>query len=83
MLKCPNDIDVALTDPGEPYSTVYWNVSVSDNSGNVTWNCSRESGDIFYVIWPIERQNVTCEAEDVYGNTAKCVFYIIVYGKYR
>ncbi|XP_033104402.1 hyalin-like, partial [Anneissia japonica] len=78
MLKCPNDINLALTDPGQPYSTVYWNVSVSDNSGSVTWNCSRVSGDRFDVIWPIERQNVSCEAEDVHGNTAECVFYITV-----
>ncbi|XP_033114491.1 hyalin-like, partial [Anneissia japonica] len=72
MLQCPNDINLALTDPGQPYSTVYWNVSVSDNSGSVTWNCSRVSGDRFDVIWPTERQNVSCVAEDVHGNIAEC-----------
>ncbi|XP_071945866.1 uncharacterized protein [Antedon mediterranea] len=79
MLTCPDNIDVALTDPGQAYSTVSWNVSVSDNSGNVTWTCSRESGDQFDVIWPVTRQNVTCEATDVYGNTAECTFYVKVF----
>ncbi|XP_071942900.1 hyalin-like [Antedon mediterranea] len=78
VFDCPNGNIVAFTDESQSYSTVYWNVSVTDNSGNVTYNCTSESGDQFDAIWPIIQQNVSCMAQDPSGNDASCFFSVTV-----
>ncbi|XP_033108667.1 hyalin-like [Anneissia japonica] len=70
---------MTLTDSFQFYSTVYWNVSVTDNSGTVNADCTRQSGNRFNATWPIKPQNITCTAEDQYGNAALCFFSVTVY----
>ncbi|XP_033118991.1 hyalin-like [Anneissia japonica] len=68
VLRCPDEIVMASTDTNLYYSTVYWNVSVTDNSGSATVNCTSKSGDQFNAIWPVAQQPVTCLAVDPYNN---------------
>ncbi|XP_071959490.1 uncharacterized protein [Antedon mediterranea] len=77
VFDCPDNIMV-YTDESQYYSTVYWNVSVTDNSGNVTYNCTSESGDQFDAVWPIIQQNVSCMTQDPSGNDASCFFTVTV-----
>ncbi|XP_071943764.1 hyalin-like [Antedon mediterranea] len=78
LFDCPSGNITAYTDESQSYSTVYWNVSVTDNSGNVTYNCTRESGDQFDAVWPIIQHNVSCIAQDLSGNDASCFFSVTV-----
>ncbi|XP_071943766.1 uncharacterized protein [Antedon mediterranea] len=78
IFDCPSGNIMAYTDETQSYSTVYWNVSVTDNSGNVTYNCTRESGDQFEAVWPIIQHNVSCIAQDPFGNDEFCFFSVTV-----
>ncbi|XP_033110105.1 hyalin-like, partial [Anneissia japonica] len=78
VLHCPDEI-MYSTDTNLYYSTVYWNVSVTDNSGFATLNCTSKSGDQFNAIWPVAQQPVTCLALDPYNNVESCIFNITVY----
>ncbi|XP_033096234.1 uncharacterized protein LOC117100567 isoform X3 [Anneissia japonica] len=79
VLHCPDESILASTDRNLYYSTVYWNVSVTDNSGFTTLNCTHQSGDQFSAIWPVTQQPVTCLAVDPYNNAESCLFNITVY----
>jgi len=67
-----DDVSVTLRDAiGHP--------SVTDNSGNVTWQVGGLTDNWTFPIghWPL-----TYEARDAAGNTANCTQYIIVKGNF-
>ena len=72
-LSCPANITVS-TDPGACIAGVSWDTPVvNDNcSGATITSATHSPGDIF----PLGYTFVTYTAEDIFGNTATCTFYV-------
>ncbi|MFS8086992.1 MAG: HYR domain-containing protein, partial [Acidobacteriota bacterium] len=75
-ITCPGNISKFEDTPGSGFATVNFNVTASDNSGNVDITCTHASGDSF----PVGTTNVICTATDGSNNTATCNFDVIVTG---
>jgi len=74
-LSCPANITVS-SDPGACVASVSWpDPAVNDNcTGAMITSATHDPGDIF----PLGFTFVTYTAEDAYGNTATCTFYVHV-----
>jgi len=81
-ITCPPDVDVTVVgwdDVSVTLRDAIGQPSVSDNSGNITWQVGGLSDNWTFAIghWPI-----TYEARDPSGNTANCTQYIHVKGRF-
>ena len=74
-LSCPANITVS-SDPGACVASVSWpDPAVDDNCTDaMITSATHNPGDIF----PLGFTNVTYTAEDAFGNTATCTFYVHV-----
>ncbi len=72
-IDCPADI-ITANAPGDCGAVVGFEVTASDNSGNVTVTCDPPSSSFF----DVGTTTVTCVAMDSAGNTAQCQFDITV-----
>jgi hypothetical protein len=73
-ITCPPANITTTNTPGLCSATVSFTVNVSDNKPGTTLVCQPPSGSAF----PSGTNLVTCTATDVSGNTAQCVFLVIV-----
>ena len=71
-ISCPQDIVRDESPAGSGSANVNFSASASDNSGQVSVNCSPESGSSFSV----GTTEVTCTAQDPSGNTSECTFEV-------
>ena len=72
-IECPvNKLDVA--DSGERTTSV---ALITPTVANADVRCDKQSSDIF----SIGTTAVTCTATDDDGNTATCVYYVIITGR--
>ena len=74
---CPGNF-TNNTPAGEASRVVGWMVSASDNSGQVSITSTHSINDSF----PVDTTQVTYQAVDASGNSAECVFYIVIAGKF-
>ena len=77
---CPSNQSLE-TDFGKPTAVVSWtNVNATDNSRQLpAVTCDAESGSQF----GIGKTEVICEAVDVAGNRATCMFTVNIQGKLK
>ena len=77
-ITCPVSKTVN-TEPRQAYAAVSWtDPQVTDNSGQIlTVTCNGVSGSRF----EIGETEVSCQAIDLAGNRASCVFLITIKGK--
>ena len=76
--NCPKNQSLE-TNPGQSIAVVTWSeLEATDNSGqNLTVTCSVESGSQF----GIGEIAVVCQAVDLAGNRATCMFTVKITGK--
>ena len=73
IVNCPIDM-LRPTDPGASGAVVHWSISAQDNLPGCTVTCTPPSGSVF----SIGITTVVCPARDVAGNTANCMFTVMV-----
>jgi hypothetical protein len=73
VVNCPPDL-LRPTDPGASNAVVRWTCSATDNLPGCTTTCTPPSGSAFQ----IGITTVVCSARDAAGNTANCMFTVMV-----
>lgn len=72
-VNCPPDL-LRPTDPGASNAIVRWTCSAMDNLPGCTTTCTPPSGSAFQ----IGITTVVCSARDAAGNTANCMFTVMI-----
>ena len=73
VVNCPLDM-LRPTDPGASNAVVRWTCSAQDNLPGCTVTCAPPSGSVF----AIGITTVVCSARDAAGNTANCMFTVMI-----
>lgn len=73
VIHCPPDM-LRPTDPGASNAVLRWTCSAVDNLPGCTATCTPSSGSAF----AIGITTVVCSARDTAGNTANCMFTVMI-----